>query len=255
MAYSSDYENYMGPATPNDSYPGAFNFKLIDSIEELTEILKQPTNYIAFDTETTGLNPDTDFLVGYSFCMDGKNAYYVPVEHAPYLVNQIEISKEEYDSLEETGQEGKEIKEDLEKNLHYYKGTKVNPGLGKAALDLIYVKMKNTKYTLMFNMRFDTRFMEQYGFLKAGLSMEEKDKYTYCYYDMSKLNIIDVQAIIFLIDTNIPYPSLKKSEDYYLGWRGSSFSETLGDVENFYYLKPSDAYLYAATDALGTYLL
>ena len=255
MAYSSDYANYIGPATPSNDYPAAFNFKLIDNVEELKRVLSEPTRFIGFDTETTGLNPDTDFLVGYSFCMDGKNAYYVPVEHADYLINEVEISKEEYDSFIETDQVGKKIKEDEEKKPHYYKGDRVKSGLGKIALDLIYIKMKNTKYTLMFNMRFDTRFMEKYGFLKNKISIEERDKYTYCYYDMSKLNIIDVQAIIFLLDTNIPYPSLKKSEEYYLGWRGASFSETLGDVENFYYLKPEEAYLYAATDALGTYLL
>ena len=37
--------------------------------------------YLVFDTETTGLNQEEIFMVGYSFCMDGKNAYYVPVNH------------------------------------------------------------------------------------------------------------------------------------------------------------------------------
>lgn len=36
---------------------------------------------IAFDTETTGLDYEKDSLVGFSFCFDEKNAYYVPIAH------------------------------------------------------------------------------------------------------------------------------------------------------------------------------
>ena len=53
MAYSSDYANYIGPATPSNDYPAAFNFKLIDNVEELKRVLSEPTRFIGFDTETT----------------------------------------------------------------------------------------------------------------------------------------------------------------------------------------------------------
>ena len=36
---------------------------------------------MGFDTETTGLNPEEDSIVGYSFAFNGKDAYYVPVNH------------------------------------------------------------------------------------------------------------------------------------------------------------------------------
>lgn len=179
-----------------------------------------------FDTETTGLNPEEHDLVGYSYCFDGKNAYYVPVNH-------------------------------------------VTGGLGEEALDLIYERMCNIKNVFMFNMRFDCRMMEYHGYTTYRKQIEESDKTQeekerlfnllskkyYFKYDMSKVNTIDVQAMVYLVDTNVKYPSLKKSEEWYLGWKGDTFEETVGEAENFYYLTPEEAYKYAATDALGTLLL
>lgn len=210
--HAETYQCYIPKAKPSDLYPLAYNFGLIKTLDELKQVLSEPCDYMGFDTETTGLNPERCFIVGYSFCLDGKNAYYVPVKHA------------------------------LE-------------GLGEEALDLIYDKMCNTKTVAMFNMRFDVRMMEYHGFIDSPLSNEEKLKKQFFKYDMSKVNIMDVQALVYLADTNIKYPSLKKSEDYYLGWRGASFEETLGEQTNFYFLDPNESYVYAATDALGTYLL
>jgi len=42
--------------------------------------LKEDT-VVAFDTETTGLEYDKDKLVGFSFCIDEKEAFYVPFAH------------------------------------------------------------------------------------------------------------------------------------------------------------------------------
>ena len=213
MAQNSEhYVCYIPKAKPSDLYPLAYNFKLISSMDELKEALSFSTNYMGFDTETTGLNPEKCFIVGYSFCLDGKNTYYVPVRHS-------------------TG------------------------GLGEEALDLIYDKMCNTKTVAMFNMRFDVRMMEYHGFIDSPLSNEEKLMKQFFKYDMSKVNVLDVQAMVYLADTNIKYPSLKSSEEYYLGWRGASFEETLGEQTNFYYLTPEESCEYASTDALGTYLL
>jgi len=213
------YQCWIKPAPISNKYPNDYNFILITSIEMLKKVLEQPFNVIAFDTETTGLNLDESFLVGYSFCYDGKNAFYVPVKHAPY---QNEI------------------------------GETIDDSLGEEAVSIFYNSLDKAQYILTFNQRFDIRVLERYD--SVGNYTEER--YTHKY-DMSKFikKLVDVQAIIFSSDTNMPYPNLKGSEEYYLGWRGASFKETLGDVENFYYLRPSECYTYAATDALGTYLL
>lgn len=221
-----EYVRWVPKAPIDDSYPIAYKFVLINSIEELKQSLSNNDKMMGFDTETTGLNPEEHDLVGYSYCFDGKTAYYVPVNH-------------------------------------------VTGGLGEEALDLIYKKMLVTPTVFMFNMRFDCRMMEYHGYTtwrkqieESNKSQEEKErlfnlltKKYYFKYDMSKVNVVDVQAMVYLADTNVKYPSLKKSEEWYLGWKGDTFEETVGDAENFYYLTPEEAYKYAATDALGTLLL
>ena len=56
---------------------------LIDTDTALETLLSSipKDSLIAFDTETTGLNPHTDILVGFSFSLDGKTGYYVPMGH------------------------------------------------------------------------------------------------------------------------------------------------------------------------------
>ncbi len=62
-----------------------FNFKahLITDAKELFEILNKipKDTLIAFDCETNGLDIKNANMVGFSFCFDGINAYYVPFLH------------------------------------------------------------------------------------------------------------------------------------------------------------------------------
>lgn len=57
---------------------------LIDSDAALTSLIESIADnaVVAFDTETTGLDPTKDHLVGFSFSMDGKTGYYVPIAHS-----------------------------------------------------------------------------------------------------------------------------------------------------------------------------
>jgi len=57
---------------------------LIDNDAALTALIETIADdaLIAFDTETTGLDPTKDHLVGFSFSIDGKNGYYVPMMHS-----------------------------------------------------------------------------------------------------------------------------------------------------------------------------
>lgn len=57
---------------------------LLDNDMALAAMIKTIANdaLIAFDTETTGLDPTKDHLVGFSFSMDGKTGYYVPMMHS-----------------------------------------------------------------------------------------------------------------------------------------------------------------------------
>ena len=82
-----EYEHFVPEAKLNPDWYKNLNFILVGSIEQLKEIMSTPANYIAFDTETTGLDASKDFIVGYSFSFDGKTGYYVPVRHIspPFL--------------------------------------------------------------------------------------------------------------------------------------------------------------------------
>ena len=73
-------------------------------------------------------------------------------------------------------------------------------------------------------------------FDKDELPIDQRWKKSHFRYDMSKVNVVDIQALVYLADTNKKYPSLKWAEEWFLGWRGASFEDTLGEAENFEYL-------------------
>ena len=171
---------------------------------------------MAFDTETTGLDFEEIDLVGYSFCLDGKTAYYVPVYHFQYEGN-----------------------------------------LGEESVKFIYERMCEAKKVFMYNMRYDARIMEYYGYKenKAGL---DKRRWMYAKFDMSSVDYYDVSVPVWLADTNQKYPSLKWSSLHFLGIEQLHFDEVIENAGSFFYLNPSeneDTVFYAAADALCTFLL
>ena len=60
-----------------------FKATLLTDVKELNKILDTltPETIVAFDTETTGLEYEKDNLVGFSFCANEEEAYYVPFAH------------------------------------------------------------------------------------------------------------------------------------------------------------------------------
>lgn len=185
------YEHWVSPAPLNEDWDKDLEFVLIRTLDDL-RVHDVEHKFVAWDTETSGLNPEMDWIVGFSFSFDGKTGYYVPVKH-----------------------------DDI--------------ALGKEALDIFYSILKKAGTQLLYNCRFDQRFMEYAGYNLEGLP----------YYD--------AMNAIWLADTNMVLPSLKASERHYLGWTPKTFSETLGDATTFQHVPAEDAYKYACTDAIGTY--
>jgi len=76
-----------------------FKATLITDVKELNKILNtlDENTIVAFDTETTGLDYYNDRLVGFSFCMNEAEAYYVPIAHfylgVPQQIHEDEIKK------------------------------------------------------------------------------------------------------------------------------------------------------------------
>ncbi|WP_152183788.1 DNA polymerase I [Sulfurimonas indica] len=73
-----------------------YTAKLLTNRDELFKVLDglDKDTLIAFDTETTGLDYEKDKLVGFSFCMNEEEAYYVPFGHF-YLGVPDQISKDD----------------------------------------------------------------------------------------------------------------------------------------------------------------
>ena len=90
-ALHKGYKHWCPEVEPREDWDKDFNFVLIRSIEELKK-LDAEHKFVAWDTETSGLNPDIDWLVGFSFSFDGKTGYYVPVKH-----DDIALGKEALD--------------------------------------------------------------------------------------------------------------------------------------------------------------
>lgn len=212
-----DYKHWVGAVPKVDSWYKNFNFVLVESMEDLENIFKDKKDYyMAFDTETTGLNFEEIDLVGYSFCLDGKTAYYVPVYHFQYEGN-----------------------------------------LGEESVKFIYERMCEAKKVFMYNMRYDARIMEYYGY-KENKADLDKRRWMYVKFDMSNVDYYDVSVPVWLADTNQKYPSLKWSSLHFLGIEQLHFDEVIENAGSFFYLNPSenqDTVFYAAADALCTFLL
>lgn len=213
----SDYKHWVGAVPKIENWYKNFNFVLVESMEDLESIFKDKKDYyMAFDTETTGLDFEEIDLVGYSFCLDGKTAYYVPVYHFQYDGN-----------------------------------------LGDESVKFIYERMCEAKKVFMYNMRYDARIMEYYGY-KENKADLDKRRWMYAKFDMSKVDYYDVSVPVWLADTNQKYPSLKWSSLHFLGIEQLHFDEVIENAGSFFYLNPSeneDTVFYAAADALCTFLL
>lgn len=213
----SDYKHWVGAVPKIENWYKNFNFVLVESMEDLESIFKDKKDYyMAFDTETTGLDFEEIDLVGYSFCLDGKTAYYVPVYHFQYEGN-----------------------------------------LGEESVKFIYERMCEAKKVFMYNMRYDARIMEYYGYKENKVDLDKR-RWMYAKFDMSKVDYYDVSVPVWLADTNQKYPSLKWSSLHFLGIEQLHFDEVIENAGSFFYLNPSenqDTVFYAAADALCTFLL
>ncbi len=100
-----------------------FNPILLDTREKLFEVINSipKDSIVAFDTETTSTNSRLAKIVGFSFCFDEKNAYYVPINHFYLGVgDQVEsdVAKEAIKKLFANKIVGQNLKYDL--NILYH---------------------------------------------------------------------------------------------------------------------------------------
>ena len=77
--YKMDYQHYFPDVKENPEYGKQFQRVLIKDLSEVPE--PKGKYFLAWDTETTGLNAIKDNIVGASFTFDGKVGYYIPIAH------------------------------------------------------------------------------------------------------------------------------------------------------------------------------
>jgi len=228
----SGYVHYIKDVDIDRSFPDNYNFILVESMEQLRELLKEPVNLLGFDIETTGLNSETDDIVSYSFAFDKNTGYNVPCFH---------------DAQVNGG----------------------NPGLGEEALDLIYDYMLKCKCVVIHNYMFESRMMEWHGYTSLPdkyksmwqglIPFEENEFFTkdkvchFIKYNMRPIKYFDTMISCFLADTNDSKVGLKPNEQRYLGWKSDTFEETLGEALNFKYTDYRDESIirYCCLDAMG----
>lgn len=100
---------------------GHYEYKLIDTQEEAHQICDffLTNKILSLDTETTSTNPMEAELVGLSFAVEPKKAFYVPVPaNREDAVNLVKIFKPLYEN-EEIVKVGQNIKYDMEVLLNY----------------------------------------------------------------------------------------------------------------------------------------
>lgn len=74
------YKHFVPSVPINEKYKESLTLVLIESIEQLKNSFEED-KVVAWDTETTGLNPEQSEIVGFSYSYDGITSYYCPVKH------------------------------------------------------------------------------------------------------------------------------------------------------------------------------
>lgn len=97
-----------------------FKATLLTDVKELNTILESlnTDTVVAFDTETTGLDYEKDKLVGFSFCLNEKEAYYVPFAHF-YLGVPEQISEDDIKSTIRKIFNSKVVGHNIKFDLHF----------------------------------------------------------------------------------------------------------------------------------------
>lgn len=77
------YISPIKPANIDNNWRSKVKLHLIASLDEMKQVLLtcNTEDPLAVDTETTGLDYNTLDIVGFSFCFNSAEAYYVPVGH------------------------------------------------------------------------------------------------------------------------------------------------------------------------------
>ncbi|MEA1956468.1 MAG: DNA polymerase I [Campylobacterota bacterium] len=192
-----------------------FTTTLITDAKVLDIVLDSITDnsVIAFDTETTGLEYDKDKLVGFSFCVNNKEAYYVPFAHF-YLGVGDQISEEEAKSAIRKIFRHKVVGHNIKFDLHFVSRFLEDDSLGIYGDSMVLAWLINPESALALDKLSDALLGHKMVAFKdtvkkgetfASVELEEACKYagedaliTFKLYNLflKKLNLQDTNHLI-----------------------------------------------------------
>ena len=220
LAHKSDikskYEHFVPPVKLNSGWPKNYNFELVESVSHIHSVFKKHN----FTPGKSVMSFDLE-----TSDLDPENGFIVGVGFSLDGKTGYYVAINHFD---------KEF------------------NLGKEGLDAIYSYLIQAKVVIVYNLRFDFRYMEYYGYNK---DVHKYSRMKAIGYDMSKVKYYDVSIACWLADTNIRMPKLEDSSRRFLGITQQSFEEVTSGLDNFYYVDPKNAAFYCGADAINTYLL
>jgi len=118
--------------TPPPTPSLTFQHITLDSKEKLDSVIKTipEDTIVSFDTETTGLDTKTATMVGFSFCFNESEAYYIPIAHNYLGVGEqvsVEDAIEALEALMKHKIVGQNLKFDLSLLYHGYSFSEMLP--------------------------------------------------------------------------------------------------------------------------------
>jgi len=199
---------------------------IIEDDNDYKEIMKKISECetIGIDTETTGLSIIRDEIVSVSISILPKGSknpkeiesYYLPFGHK----NDRNLGNKE--------EKLKELSEIL------------NERYKRKGEEIWYKNFEEIikSNIFMYNKKFDIKMLSRYGLERYNLS------------------VFDVSYIIWNLDTNFSFPSLKLVKNEILKWEEmKTFEELIEGEKDISYLKIDEVVVYALTDSLATLLI
>ncbi|MBL0709026.1 MAG: DNA polymerase I [Sulfurimonas sp.] len=164
-----------------------FKTTLITEASHLQKVLDilTPETIVAFDTETTGLDYEKNSLVGFSFCFNDTEAFYVPFAHF-YLGMPEQISKEIVASAIRKIFNSKVVGHNIKFDLHFVSRFLNETSLEVYADSMILAWLINTESALGLDKLSDKLLNHQMVAFKdtvkkgetfAGVELEDATKY------------------------------------------------------------------------------
>ncbi len=220
-----------------------YKFETVITEQQLIELCEKLSNRQAFavDTETLGLDPFNDDLIGISICLEPGTAYYVPFGHTGLQSEQL-FNNSDPNSNNTSINAGQSqlsfLNNNILSNSNNFKNSNLQLGR-KLVLETLRVFLEDSKYSkYLHNAKFDQLVLWSAGIKLTGITF-------------------DTMLAASLVAENSRRVGLKYLSEHYLGDDMLTYDQVVTDqkLTNFAQVPLDLATKYAAADAHQVLLL